>query len=137
MARRSQRLMAAQYWSVRSSSYGSSCASGSSPQGEETLDQVVWMVVLALGKKGVWTVTLLRRCGAGATNTHGVALAWGRRPNLLDADLVAPGDVEVVLIEEALARPKAEIGQANLVGAVGKADLLAAIFGLPLMESAI
>src|SRR5262249_35476491 len=30
MARRSQRLTAAQYWSVRNSPYGSSCVSGSS-----------------------------------------------------------------------------------------------------------
>jgi hypothetical protein len=66
-------------------------------EGEETLDQVVWMVVLAQGKKGVWTVTLLRRCGAGATNTNGVALAWDRRHDLLDADLVAPRDVEMVM----------------------------------------
>ena len=35
---------------------------------------------------------------------------------------MAPGDVEVVFVPEAFALPKAEIGQANLVGVVGKAD---------------
>lgn len=48
-------------------------------------------------------------------------LVWSRRHDLLNADLVAPGDVEVVLIEEALLRPKAKIGQADLVGVVGEA----------------
>ena len=35
---------------------------------------------------------------------------------------MAPGDVEVVLVPEALARPKAEISQVYLIGIVGKAD---------------
>ena len=55
-------------------------------EGQEALEQLVWMVVLAQGKKGVWTVTLFRWRGAGATNTNGVALAWGWRHDLLDAD---------------------------------------------------
>src|SRR6266498_3672712 len=37
-------------------------------------------------------------------------------------DLVAPGDVEVILVVDALADPKVEISQANLIGIVGKAD---------------
>ena len=49
-------------------------------------------------------------------------MAWGWRYDLLDADLVAPRDVEVVLVEEALAGPQAEIGQADLVGVVGEAE---------------
>src|SRR6266498_3624883 len=65
--------------------------------------------------------SFLRRHGTSAADTHRVMLAWGRRPDLLDADLVAPGDVEVVLVGEALTHLKTEIGQADLVGVVGKA----------------
>jgi len=89
---------------------------------EELLNHRERVVVLTQGKESVWAVTLLRRRGAGAINTNGVAVAWGWQHDLLDADLVAPGNVEVVLVGEALARPKAEISQANLVGVVGKAD---------------
>src|SRR5262245_51575698 len=91
-------------------------------ESEETLDQAVWTVVLAQGEKVVGAATLLRRRGAGSADTNGVVLVWSRRYDLLEADLVAPGDVEVVLIPEALAGPKVEISQAHLVGIVGKAN---------------
>jgi hypothetical protein len=79
-------------------------------------------MVLPQGEKVVGAATLLRRHGTSAADTHGVTLTWDRRPDLLDANLVAPWDVEVVLIAETLTRPKTEIGQADLVGVVGKAD---------------
>jgi hypothetical protein len=66
--------------------------------------------VLAQGEKVVGAATLLRRRGTSAANTLGVTLTCDRRPDLLDADLVAPWDVEVVLIAEALTRPKTEMG---------------------------
>src|SRR5215216_1229070 len=91
-------------------------------EGEETLDHRERVVLLAQGKKVVGAATLLRRHGTSAATTDGIALVWGRRHDLLDADLVAPGDVEVVLVGEALARSKAEIGQADLIWIVGKAD---------------
>src|SRR6266536_3686564 len=91
-------------------------------EGEETLNHVERVIVLAQGEKGLRTATLLRRCGAGTTDTNRAVLVWSWRPDLLKADLVAPGDVEGVLVGEALAGPKAEIGQADLVGAVGEAD---------------
>lgn len=91
-------------------------------ESEEALDHIERVVLLAQGEKVVGAATLLRRHGTSAADTHGVTLAWGRREDLLDADLVAPGDVEVVLIPEVLARSKAEIGQAYVVGVIGKAD---------------
>jgi hypothetical protein len=51
----------------------------------------------------------------------GIALVRGRRHDLLDADLVLPRDVEVVLVEEAIARPEAEMSQMHLVRVVGEA----------------
>ena len=45
-------------------------------EGEETLDQVVWRVALAQGKKGVGAAALLRRRGTSATNTNGIVVAW-------------------------------------------------------------
>src|SRR5262245_55033991 len=91
-------------------------------EGEEALDHIERVVLLAQGEKGVGTAALLRRCGTSACDTDGKVLAWRWCPDLLNADLVPPGDVEVVLIEEALAAPQTEIGQADLIGIVGKAD---------------
>src|SRR6266545_1563791 len=91
-------------------------------EGEEALDHMERVVLLAQGQKVVGTTTFLRRHGTSAADTHRVMLAWGRRPDLLDANLVAPGDVEVVLVGEALTHSKAEISQAYVVGVVGKAD---------------
>jgi hypothetical protein len=80
-------------------------------EGEEALDHVERVVLLAQGEKGVRAATFLRRRGTSATVTHGVTLAGGRGTDLFDADLVAPGDVEVVLVVEALVQQPLMTGE--------------------------
>jgi hypothetical protein len=90
-------------------------------KGKQALDHVERVILLAQREKGARAATRLGWRRTGATNADGCVLAGRVRQNLLNADLVAPGDVEVVLVDEALARAKAEIGQAYLVWIVGEA----------------
>jgi hypothetical protein len=87
-------------------------------------------MLLAQGEKGRGASALRWRCRTSAADTDRVALAWGRRQDLLKAELVAPGDVEVVRVEGALADPKAEIDEADgvrVIGEAGSADVADAV----------
>jgi hypothetical protein len=67
-------------------------------EGKEALDQIVGMVVLTQREKDLRSTARLGRCGAGATDADRIAPTRSRRQEVLDADLVPPGDVEVVLV---------------------------------------
>src|SRR6185295_19392184 len=46
-------------------------------EGQEELDQVERVVLLAQGQKGVRAATLFRRRGTSATDAYRVMMAWG------------------------------------------------------------
>ncbi len=79
--------------------------------------------VVSSGRGGVRSRRAGGSAGAGQENRRGrhtPPVARHERHDLLDADLVAPGEVEVVLVGETLAHPKAERGQAHLMRVVGE-----------------
>jgi len=45
-------------------------------EGEQAIEHVERVVVLALFEKGVGTVALLRRYGTSGSDTDGIVLAW-------------------------------------------------------------
>src|SRR3954464_8084851 len=54
------------------------------------------------------TATVLRRAGLMARDAGRIGLTRGRREPVLEPDLVAPGDVQVVLVGEPGARAEAQ-----------------------------
>lgn len=89
-------------------------------QVEQALDQGVRSIFLAQREKGGGVGALVGRDGASATDADGVVAALGYRHDLLEADLVAPGGVEVVLVEETFALRKRKSARRTVSGSSAK-----------------
>ena len=68
--------------------------------GVQVLERIERKHVVAAGHEALRTAAILGRAGAAAPGADGIGLPSLRLQPVLDADLMAPGNVQVVLIDE-------------------------------------
>jgi hypothetical protein len=82
--------------------------------GTEVLESLQRQHVVAVPHEIGWPTAILGRAGARTAGASGIDLADFRLPPILDANFVAPGDVQVIFVDKSCARAEPQRRQRDV-----------------------